>query len=57
MVASVTDSPSVGTRISVMVLSSKGIAGAVLKVMCHRPRMRATQYAEALVIETNAAAY
>jgi hypothetical protein len=40
-----------------MVLSSEGIAGAVLKVMCHRPRMRATRYAETLVIETNAAAY
>src|SRR5450755_3799488 len=49
MVASVTDSPSVGTRISVIVCFLKNLCG--LNFGCHRPRMRAIQYSETVVVD------
>src|SRR6202166_3586459 len=49
MVASVTDSPSVGTRISVIACFLKTLCGHNL--CCHRPRMRAIQYSETVVVK------
>src|SRR5260370_23821820 len=50
MVASVTDSPSVGTRISVIVCFLNTLC-------CHRPRKRTIQYSVTVLIEKSGAGY